>query len=567
MKMIYHKNFRLITALSLLCICMPFLQKAAAQAPHSEEITVIAPYEPTLPDVFKINIQPRIETETSSMPPVSINITPRKLNIRHSTEPVQEATPPVDRPKEIFRNHIRGGFGNYLSPYVEFNAGSLRNDRYHLGIQARHLSSHGQIKDYGHSSYSDNMARISAKRFFDRMTLGAKVLYKRNVLHHYGFLADEFPDNLFNTSKDDIRQRFNNASAELNAVSNNRNREGFHYNAKMEYGHFSDLFETSEHRFNFETDLQSSYMLFRSNDKQSIGLKLDVGSYRTNDSVQTLNNTIIQAQPYIRFSYQEYEILAGVNVGFDADTANGFKLFPVAEGRLKLLENRLAVFMGVDGNIRKNSFYSLATDNPFIHSVLNYENTVHKLRFYGGLQGSAGKRLDYKASISNSIVDNMALFINDTSIAPYNRFIVIYDDMNLIHGNLSATYSASQQLRISSGIEVFHYSPDKEDRAWHKPAFRAFLESWYNYSEKLAFRGSVNANGKSWAKIRNTDTNMLEEAEIKSWLNISLGATYQFNDQLHFFADVRNLTAGRHFYWYNYPGQRLQVMAGAGFSF
>jgi hypothetical protein len=563
------KSYQKIFCTSIVLFLSAFLLNSTAlraQTPHREEITVIAPYEPTLPDVLKINLQPRIETDDISMPPVSISITPRKLNVYHSTEPVQEAAPPAERPGILYRNHIRGGIANYTTPYLEFNAGSLRTSNYLLNLQLRHLSSHGQIKEYGHSSFSDNLARVTVKRFFDRLTLGAEARYDHNVLHHYGFLTSEFPDSIFNTSKDDLRQRFNQATASITASSNNKELEGLHYDAKINYGFINDLFETTEHRFEFETDLKSSFRLMRTDDKQNLGMKLDIEGSKTTDTLQIWNNTLVQVQPYFRFKYQEYQIKLGLGLAFDNDTTLHFRLFPVAEGRLQLVPKRLAVFVGIDGKIQKNSFYSLANENPYIHSALEYRNTAHKLRFYGGLQGSAGKRLDYTLSGSNTIISDMPLFVNDT-IAPHNRFAIIYDDLNLVHGNLSATYSISQELRITTGFDIFHYSPDREEKAWHKPAFRTFLEGWYNYSEELAFRGGVNVYGKSWAKIRNTNTNLFEAQELKPWIDISLGATYRYSDQLHFFLDARNLAAGRHFYWHNYPSQRINIMAGAGFSF
>jgi hypothetical protein len=554
----------IILLLSVLLLSTAILQ---AQTPHREEITVIAPYEPTLPDVFKINLQPTIEAVEVSMPPVSISIFPQKLNVKHSTEPVQEASPPTQQQAVIYRNHIRGGFGNYATPYLEFNAGSLRSSDYLMNLQLRHLSSYGKIKEYGHSTFSDNLARASVKKFFDRFTLGAEARYDHNVLHHYGFLTAEFPDSLYNTSKDDLRQRFNQAGASISASSNNKEREGFHYDAQFAYGFINDLFETTENRFELSSDLKTSFRLMRSDDKQDLGLKLDVDGYKTADSLQTWNNTLVQVQPYFRFKYQEYQIRVGLGLSFDNDTMMHFRLYPLAEGSLQLVPKRLAVFVGIDGKTEKNSFYSFVNENPFIQSVLEYRNTTHKLRFYGGLKGSVGKRLDYTLGGSNTIVGDMPLFVNDT-MAPHNRFHVLYDDINLVNGNISATYSISQELRISAGFDIFHYSPDKEEKAWHKPSFKAVFEGWYNYSDKLAFRGGINAYGKAWARVRSEDNPLLFEAhELKPWVDVSFGATYRYTDQLHFFLDARNLTAGRHFYYYNYPSQRLNILAGAGFSF
>jgi len=546
--------------------CGIFVSTLNAQLPQREEIIVIAPYEPTLPEVFKINFQPKIEAEEVKLPPVVIGIKPKQMNVQHEIEPVQEANPPAEKPSAIYRNHLRAGFGNYATPYFEFNAGSLHSPNYMLNVRLRHYSSFGKIKDYGHSTFSDNLARISAKRFFERMTLSADARFEHDVMHHYGFLKAEFPDTIYNTARDDIRQRFRQAGLSLALNSNNKEKEGIHYHAGIAYGMINDLFETGEHRFKIDADVNSLFRILGSDDKQRLGLKIQAAGFTTTDSLQKWNNTLVQAHPYFSLKYKEYEFLAGFRMAFDSDTTMHFRFYPVAEGRLQLVQNRLAIFAGIDGETRKNSFYNLTSENPFIHSVLKYRNTSNKFRFYGGLQGSIGNRFDFTLNGSSTNIGDMPLFVNDT-LAPYNRFNVVYDNLKLVRGGLTISYTISQQLRIASGIEILQYSPETEEKAWHKPAFKAHFEGWYNFSDKLAFRSGANIWGKSWAKTRNPETFMFEASELKPWFDLSVGATYRSSKQLHFFLDARNLAAQRHFYWYNYPSQRLHVMAGAGYSF
>ncbi len=537
-----------------------------AQLPQKEEITVIAPYEPTVPEVLKINIQPKIEIGESKLPALEINPEPVKMNILHNIEPIQEAAPPPDSIKTIYRNHIRAGFGNYITPYLELNSGTLRNQNYLLNLHFRHISSLGKIKNYGHSAFSDNMLQINGKKFFERFTLGSKIKYDREVVHHYGFLKAEFPDSVYNTSKDQLRQRFNQTGFAITTQSNNKNLQGFQYDGSLSFDFINDLYETKGNQIEFKSQLNSFFRLFRTNDRQNLGMNIGIGNYNTTDSVKTSKNTLIQLQPYMKFKYQEYEVKIGLGLAFDNDSSMHFSIYPLAEGRLQLVKDRVDVFVGIDGEKQANTFQNLVQQNPFLQSVLDYRNSSTKLRFYGGLQSSIGKHLDFTIAGYNTIIDNMPLFINDT-IAPYNRFIVVYDDLNIVQGKASVSVSLSQQLRISTGFVISSYTTDNQIKAWHLPAFKTYFEGWYNYSEKLAFRGSVYSHGKSWTNVWNSNLNRQEETEIKPWVNLSIGATYRLNRQLHFFIDARNIITGRHFYWYNYPSQRLNVMAGAGFSF
>lgn len=562
------RYFQVETIISLFFIAVLTLgsHRLKSQTPQREEITVIAPYEPTLPEVTKINLQPKIEASETKLPLPEILVTPVNMNVHHNIEHLQEAAPPTEKVNTIYRNHIRAGLGNYLTPYLELNAGSLRNQNYLLNMQFRHLSSLGKIKNYGHSTFGDNMLRLSGRRFYERITLSTELSYDHNVLHHYGFLKAEFPDSVFNTSKDQLRQRFNQAGITFLAQSNNTEPESLHYNGSLSYDFINDVFETSGHRFEFYTHLNTMYKLFRTNDNQHIGLKIGFGNFSSSDSVKTSKNTLIQLQPYLKFKYQEYEIKAGLGLAFDHDSSLHFSIYPMAEGRLQLVENRAGIFVGIDGEKQANSFHNLANQNQFVQSVLEYRSSSMKLRFYGGFQASVGKHLDLTIRGSNTIMGDMPLFVNDT-IAPFNRFTVVYDDLNIVQGKFAATFSLSQKLRIVTGFDVFHYTTEHQTKAWHLPSLKTYFDGWYNYSEKLAFRGSLHINGKSWANVWNNNLVKFEEKELDPWVNLSLGATYRYTDQLHFFLDARNLTSDRHFYWYNYPSQRLNIMAGAGFSF
>ena len=55
--------------------------------------------------------------------------------------------------------------------------------------------------------------------------------------------------------------------------------------------------------------------------------------------------------------------------------------------------------------------------------------------------------------------------------------------------------------------------------------------------------------------------------ELKSKIDINLAANYNYNTKLSFFIELNNIAYQRYFNYYNYPSQRIVLMAGAKYAF
>lgn len=559
-KRFIHFKIRMLVAYIL--ALMPAMLHA--QKPRQEEITVIAPYEPSIREAEKITIQPKIEPVKVSIPKYEIAISPRRFDVKASLEPIQAASPGADEQPTIYRNLVKAGFGNYTTPYFEFTANSLRNQNHALGVHLRHISSSGTIKEYGYPGFSDNFARVFAQKQFEKLVLSSSAQFQRNVIHHYGFVADSFPKPVFDFSKDNIKQWFNKAQGNLSLVSRNKEKYGLHYGSNLQYRFINDRFATNEHEFGGDAQIKTSFDIFSLPEQQQLVADLSVFHTNTNDSIANRKNTLVSFRPTLQFTYQEYEIKAGVRIEADHTNSTRLHIFPVAEAKLSLIEKRLALLAGMDGKVHKNTFRSLTDENEFVVSTLNYRNSIDKLRVYGALVGNLAKRVDASVDFEYTSTKASPFFISDT-IAPFSRFRVIYDDMKVFRAGLSSSFQPSQKISINLGARYYSYKTDKEAEAWYQPRFDARIHGFFAISEKLSFSASVIANGKSWAKVFNGKT--FEKAQMNAWFDLSAGGRYFYNKQLHFFIDARNLTAQRQYYWHNYPSQRVNVVAGAGFSF
>ena len=54
---------------------------------------------------------------------------------------------------------------------------------------------------------------------------------------------------------------------------------------------------------------------------------------------------------------------------------------------------------------------------------------------------------------------------------------------------------------------------------------------------------------------------------LDGWFDIGIGAEYRINSQFSAFLNINNLLNDGYYRWHAYPVQKLNAMAGIGFSF
>ncbi|MCD4736436.1 MAG: hypothetical protein K8R53_10355, partial [Bacteroidales bacterium] len=197
----------IIPFFTLVLFCNPVAYIFGQDLPENEEITVIASHQPEVPEAFKIIINPELPVEKVSKPTFTYNIINKEFLDKVKVEPIVPARVRGESATKLYKNLIKAGFGNYTTPYFEFYANQLRSEKSAFGVHLNHLSSSGKIKEYAHPGYSNSLAELYAKKFFNSHTLSADAGYSRDIVHYYGFKPENFPQ--LEYSKKDIRQIYN----------------------------------------------------------------------------------------------------------------------------------------------------------------------------------------------------------------------------------------------------------------------------------------------------------------------------------------------------------------------
>lgn len=530
------------------------------------EVTVIASYEPTISDAFKINFYPNIMDTTYDKPNFVYTINSKIIPTSFMLEPIKPAKIVGEPITKLYKNLIKAGFGNYLTPYIEIYANSVRSKSYSFGVHARHLSSSGSIKDYAESKYSNNALELYGMKYFKKSTLDAEVYFHRDVVNYYGFKPVDFP-----AFKGDIKQRYAiigiNASYYSNYVDSNL------LNHKIGFGFYnlSDRYSSHENNLKFNFDLDKNLKLFDFSEKQTIGIKTSIDYYNNGGAVgSSINSAVFGFKPYISTNFHDYLFYAGIDMYIVTSTgvATKLHLYPKLEAALNVIPKILKVYGGISGGIERNSFKSLSDENPFINTNIPLGYSNNKFEIYAGINSSLTKTIDFSASISNSTIDGMPLFVTDTNSvinAPDNQFTVVYDKVNRLKINSAFMFKYDEKLNFILSANLYRYSTDKEAEAWHKPGFEASLSARYNINNKIIARADIFTFTKSYARTFNN--NVMVIREIDGMVDANIGIEYRYSKILSGFLNINNLTAGRYEKWYNYPNQRFNMMLGFTYAF
>ena len=567
-----------------------------------DEIKVIAPYEPSISDAFKININPVIQDTMTVDIDFDYSIRPQKIVTRFTPEPLNPARMRGEPLTKLYRGLVKGGFGNYQTPYFEGFYNTLRSNEYALGVHLRHLSSNNDIKGFDNSTFSQNRANVYGTRFFRNTALDADVLFNRHVVHYYGMHSqagdeegngDEQAkmDNGWPPSGDPFiymvgqRQRLELLSSTVGFGTHHNDSSKLSYRFGFEHNWLSDRYESSEHHF------RASTMLGRQLSEEPIGgaqkqyFRLDVtADYYYDDRIfsadsSAISNTgIYRVQPAIYSYHDKLKFHIGVNLSVEDDNASyELRAWPLAGFEASLSPGSLLFFVNLSGGLEKQSYRKLSEANPFVNpgSTLQFLNTRHRIS--GGFKGALGANLSYELSLTHSKLDNQAFFINLFSPnAPYlvfdNRFGVAYDDVNLLNlsGVLSGSFGDRFQMRFQA--DYFHYDMKNMRRAWHMPDFTASLNARYNIQDKIILTADLFGRGTTYgldlAKDGGTMPVVPDGRKLHGfYVDANLGIEYRYTKLLSVFLKFHNMQNESYERWTHYPTQGFGFLGGVSYAF
>ena len=575
-------NRSILKLVFIACFILSLGKMVSAQIITEEQVTVVAPYSPTLTKAHKIYSFPLNEENASTKFKLDYYTNPKLISTTFELEELKAARYASPKDPKYKQNIVKAGMGLYTTPYAELFLNGKLNKNLTLGIHAKHLSSKASVDDFAYSGFSKNGVDVWTKKTGSKYALWIAGFYQRDAFHYYGFKPNEFNviDSVFkalHSSDYDLitAQVFSDAGLgfSINNISNKT--KGF-LNLDGSYRYFWDRFNNNENLINFN-GLYQRPIEFIELENQTVGLELatELAVTTWNEETQPqkpLPDDVILNFPkqffhgkfdlnvFYKIEYDRFDFRAGgiVSVGFHS--AIPIKAYPDFLLNANVAKNILDVYIQFDGGLMSPTYYSLSRDNPFLATFIPLKYTSRTSRFKSGLKATILGKADIHLWGSYENLLDAVFFTTDTNSVYANQFNLMYDDVDLLQigGDVSiAIGDASIDLQM-----IYQkYTMTEEEQAWYKPKWSGQLKANYWLWDNLKLSLALKSQSKVWAKVGD------ELHEIDSWLDLGASANYHLNKELSAFVSLNNLLSQNYQMWYNYPVKGLGAMLGVSYAF
>jgi hypothetical protein len=530
---------------------------------YKERVTVIAKYNPTISDAFKININPSISDTAVVVPKFSYNVLDKMAITKYNVEQIKPARVGDATVTKLYKALLKAGFGNYTTPYGEAFFNTVHSKKYNAGFHYKHLSSTGKLKNYGYSDYSNNEANLFGKMIMKTHTLSANFDYNRNVVHYYGYQPTDILPKL---DKMDTKQRFSyfNGSFLLNSHYSPDSSK-WNHSVGVGFYNLSDLYNTVENCLTVNADVNKELGLIKITKSQILGVKADVEYYLSQNKTSSFNTGLISIAPYLNTTFKKFFFNIGVKADIAIDSSTSLHFYPIADVQFNVIKTILMIYGSIEGSMTHNSYKSFSDENPFVNSMISQEFSNNKFTVKGGLKSNISQNISANAMVKYSRIKNMPFYVTDTTDLYRNKFNAVYDDVNLFVVHAEVAYQKNEKLRILFGGNFYQYTMDKEEKAWQKPYFDIFLTAKYNIADKFIITADIISNSNYYAKTYNSAT--VVPLSVKGFVDASLGFEYRYSKLLSAFININNIASTKYQRWLNYPVQGFNLLGGLTFSF
>lgn len=576
-----------------------FLLYSAFAQTHNEQVTVVAPYQPTVLDAYKININP--QTIDSSLTPreTRYDILSRKIITSFGIDPIKPAKVSGEPISKLSPLYVRGGFGNYKTAYGELFYGSNRSSKWLYGAHLKHHSSQGTF--LGHQvpfDCSKNQMNIFSEYYGKKTLLSADFYYDRNRHSVYGadtsFLAKTpgFVEN------QDHRRIYTNIGGKLQISDNHTTQDNWGYAGEINLNAFQSNVNTREIALSMKGNIYQTFDFNHPFFNQTIiGLNAGIGLNKQNVSeftyqqgdmlhkVPVSNFTMWSLHPFGKLRFSGHDLLVGLKLnlfeefnGGNAQFETEFQIIPTILAKFNLIDNILAIEFGLDGNAEYATYQKIAERNPFSKTNMRnvYAPELYR-EYYLGLNTALSKTLDF--IVKGRLVSHKNLLNFDAYYqSPYygiwtptilTPFLTpIYQDINCFQLQADLNYHLNERIAVSASGRINSY----DEEILYKPKYEANLQARYSLQDKIILKTQFCfASGINYSRIVVTtptpesapDFNVETFDPTLDW---SLNVEYRFNGHWSAFFEWNNILNRKHYDWYNYRTFRTNVLIGVAFK-
>jgi outer membrane receptor protein involved in Fe transport len=526
----------------------------------TEEIVVTTAYKPVLAEAVKIRRNPNLEEASPFKAPLAYAPIDKKLQQDNNIGELEAMKRPAEQDSVLVNNYVKVGAGSLKTTYAEGYFANGRDEALQVGGFLKHFAQAGnQLKQ---NEIRDEVG-VFGKSIMADNTLTGRINYKRRGTYFYG-------DNTSGVVPaayvfDPQKQTFNTIGAEAELAKNYKDVENdFTYALKLKGYLFSNAYKARENNLVLSGFVNQTVKQFYA----GVAASLDLNTQK--DALYSVSNSIVRANPYIKFQGENYKIDAGINIAKEFGFSDRFFIFPAAKLEYQVVPKYVRLFAEAKGDVNRASILEYTDTNPFLGENINLVNSVDQLDITVGLKGTLAPGLSFKAAIFRNSVKNLPLFVNDFANTG-NKFGVIYDGgkarISGFNGELN--FKAAEDFDLFGRVEFKDYKLATEAEPWNLPTFKLtagtviHISNTVDINGSLLFRGSTQDRPLTSGGALSTPVS----SNIASFADLSGGATYKVNKKISVFVQVNNILSTSNQTWLYYPNYGLNVFGGVGYAF
>ena len=556
----------------------------------NRNVTVEREYKPLIKDAGKINSIPK------ALEPVVEKTAPKfsdfnfPLNAEFNIHTLAAAELQREKRPDFKGGFARLGFGNYFNSLADFAYPIIKKPDMRLDVSLNHLAT------FGKKAHSLTRGAFSLDKDFKTLNLYTGLGGGHEYFNYYGnnFNANNQVINLdtlaafpnygvetynkpANIGIQTIRLDSlaaapdNNYFWRFNAYAGVRSlplAKGIQYQMELNYNLLSQGTGITEHHFVTKGGISSELK----NNRAGIDFRMDNLMYRSD----SLNNgySIVTFNPYYSIQKQNLNIRIGVksSLSFTKDT---LLINPTADitAEWKVIPKYFSIYGGLTGSYDVNTMNKIFTENRYVNSYVQVENTYSPFNVYTGIKVKPIYNLLVDAYLDYKYFKNQYFFVNEqyssgSAIIPIenlmlysNRFNVIYDTASQLKIGMRANYNIRNRVNVELKAAINDWNLLTEQYAWNMPEWEASLNTDVHINRELSLSLNTFLEGPRYAKIGTSAIRM------RPIVDINIGASYLFNNWLSGYLKINNLINNTYQNYYGYQVQGFNVLIGGAVSF
>jgi hypothetical protein len=555
-----------------------------AQEEEEEDIVeIVSKVVRTVEPSFRMIETPKIIDTTIPVKTIEYPLLNIKKENIVKVDPILPANIKLSENKlsKLYNGYIRLGIGSPLMPLGELFYNNNRSKKNLYGIELNYLNSLTNLEKTAPSKFDRTFLNAYVGAIQTKHSVRADIFYKNYGLNRYG-------STYVKARPDSISQRYSDLGGKIQFSSTKKDSLKLNYALSLQLNNYKDQANayTSGNWNGNETNLTSINTFSYNFGREQFAIEVnyfrnqfnygDVGKKLIIDSAYAITNNIIIMKPSITTFALNNRLKAqvGVDLSASSDSTSNYFVYPMAEIKYALFDNLFIPYVGVKGGLKRNTFQSLSTENPFMASNPTLLNESTPFNVYLGMRGILSKNIEFNGSANFAEIRNRALFIRDTNAvhANNNQFSVVYDTIQQFKVEAALSYHLVDKVNIDFIARFFNYQTKNQSYAWNLPVYQFTLRGNYVIKEKFVF--GLDFHGEGGRKTRVFD--ILESGgeknsqlykELGFILDANVSLEYRYTKRLSAFLWLNNVAAQQYFRWYKYPVQAFQVMGGLTFRF